>query len=69
MNDGMLSIGALARAGLLSVKALRAYHAAGILVASRVDVRTGDRSYATSDPSAFLTELAWPIQPETETSP
>ncbi len=44
----MLSIGAFARASLLSVKALRAYHAAGILVPSRVDVRTGYRSYATS---------------------
>lgn len=41
----MLTIGAFARASLLSVKALRAYHAAGILVPARVDPRTGYRAY------------------------
>ena len=48
VSDGMLSIGAFGRASLLSVKALRAYHAAGILVPARVDPRTGYRAYSSS---------------------
>lgn len=48
MSDGMLNIGAFARASLLSVKSLRAYHAAGILVPARVDPSSGYRVYAAS---------------------
>ena len=48
MSDGLLSIGAFAHASLLSVKSLRAYHAAGILVPARVDGRTGYRAYTTA---------------------
>lgn len=46
MSEGLLSIGAFSHASLLSVKALRAYHAAGILVPARVDERTGYRAYS-----------------------
>jgi DNA-binding transcriptional MerR regulator len=46
--DGHLSIGAFSRASLLSIKALRAYHAAGILEPAVVDPRTGYRSYSPS---------------------
>lgn len=45
MADGLLSIGAFSRASLLSVKALRNYHRAGILVPARVDPDTGYRAY------------------------
>lgn len=41
-----MTIGMFSRASLLSVKALRAYHQAGILVPAEVDPRTGYRSYA-----------------------
>jgi DNA-binding transcriptional MerR regulator len=40
-----MTIGAFSRASLLSIKALRAYHEAGILVPARVDPGTGYRSY------------------------
>ncbi len=40
-----MTIGVFSRASLLSVKALRAYHEAGILVPAAVDGRTGYRSY------------------------
>ncbi len=40
-----MAIGVFSRASLLSVKALRAYHEAGILVPAAVDPRTGYRSY------------------------
>ena len=43
--EPLLSIGMFARACLLSVKALRNYHEAGILVPARVDPSTGYRSY------------------------
>ncbi len=46
MEDGLLPIGMFSRATSLSVKTLRAYHEAGILVPARVDPRTGYRSYA-----------------------
>lgn len=45
MTEGLLSIGMFSRASLLSIKALRAYHEAGILVPARVDPTTGYRSY------------------------
>ena len=45
VSDGLLSIGAFSRASFLSVKMLRAYHEAGILVPARVDPQTGYRSY------------------------
>jgi DNA-binding transcriptional MerR regulator len=40
-----MAIGTFSRASTLSVKALRAYHEAGILVPTRVDPATGYRSY------------------------
>ncbi len=40
-----MSIGAFSRASFLSVKALRAYHEAGLLVPARVDPTTGYRIY------------------------
>lgn len=45
MTKGLLAIGTFSRASLLSVKSLRAYHEAGILVPARVDARTGYRAY------------------------
>jgi DNA-binding transcriptional MerR regulator len=45
VSDGLLSIGAFSRASFLSVKMLRAYHEAGILVPERVDPQTGYRAY------------------------
>jgi DNA-binding transcriptional MerR regulator len=45
VSDGLLSIGAFSRASTLSVKMLRAYHEAGILVPARVDPQTGYRAY------------------------
>lgn len=43
-----MTIGAFSRASLLSIKALRAYHEAGILEPARVDPRTGYRAYHSS---------------------
>lgn len=48
MNDGLLPIGAFSRASFLSIKALRAYHEAGILVPARVDPDNGYRTYHAS---------------------
>jgi DNA-binding transcriptional MerR regulator len=45
MPSGLMTIGMFSRASLLSIKALRAYHAAGILVPARVDPGTGYRAY------------------------
>lgn len=45
VSDGSMSIGAFSRASFLSVKALRAYHEAGLLVPARVDPSTGYRTY------------------------
>ena len=46
MSDpGLLPIGAFSRASSLSIKMLRAYHEAGILVPAQVDRFTGYRSY------------------------
>lgn len=45
MAEGLLPIGMFSRASLLSIKALRAYHEAGILVPARVDPGTGYRAY------------------------
>lgn len=42
---GLLPIGAFSRASLLSIKMLRAYHEAGLLVPAEVDTHTGYRSY------------------------
>ncbi|HEX6568288.1 MAG TPA: MerR family transcriptional regulator, partial [Acidimicrobiales bacterium] len=44
-GGGLMTIGTFSRASLLSIKALRAYHEAGILVPARVDPVTGYRSY------------------------
>lgn len=43
--DGLLTIGAFSRASSLSVKKLRAYHDAEILIPAHVDPRSGYRSY------------------------
>jgi DNA-binding transcriptional MerR regulator len=43
--NGLLPIGMFSRASLLSIKTLRAYHEAGILVPAQVDRFTGYRSY------------------------
>jgi DNA-binding transcriptional MerR regulator len=48
VGDGLLGIGAFSRASFLSVKQLRAYHEAGILVPAQVDHGSGYRSYRTS---------------------
>ena len=48
MTNGLLPIGAFSRASSLSIKALRAYHEAGILVPARVDPHTGYRTYHSS---------------------
>jgi DNA-binding transcriptional MerR regulator len=48
MADGLLPIGAFSRASFLSIKSLRAYHEAGILVPARVDPTTGYRTYHAS---------------------
>ena len=48
MTDGMMTIGTFSRASLLSIKALRAYHEAGILVPAEVDPSSGYRVYHSS---------------------
>ena len=45
-DPALLRIGPFSRASSLSVKALRGYHEAGLLVPAEVDPRTGYRSYA-----------------------
>jgi DNA-binding transcriptional MerR regulator len=45
MSDGLLPIGMFSRASLLSIKTLRAYHEAGILVPAQVDRFSGYRMY------------------------
>jgi DNA-binding transcriptional MerR regulator len=45
MSDGLLPIGMFSRASSLSIKTLRAYHEAGILVPAQVDRFTGYRLY------------------------
>jgi DNA-binding transcriptional MerR regulator len=45
MSDGLLPIGMFSRASTLSIKTLRAYHEAGILVPAQVDRFTGYRLY------------------------
>jgi DNA-binding transcriptional MerR regulator len=47
-TEGLMTIGAFSRASLLSIKALRAYHEAGILVPAQVDPRNGYRAYRSS---------------------
>ncbi|HEY3095630.1 MAG TPA: MerR family transcriptional regulator [Acidimicrobiia bacterium] len=47
-GEALLRIGAFSRASWLSIKALRAYHEAGLLVPAEVDPRTGYRSYTTA---------------------
>lgn len=44
-GEKLMSIGLFSRASLLSIKALRAYHEADILVPAEVDPRTGYRAY------------------------
>jgi len=44
-TNGLLPIGMFSRASSLSIKTLRAYHEAGILVPAQVDRFTGYRSY------------------------
>jgi DNA-binding transcriptional MerR regulator len=53
-GDGLLLIGPFSRASYLSVKTLRAYHEAGLLVPAVVDPQTGYRSYSV----AQLTDAA-----------
>jgi DNA-binding transcriptional MerR regulator len=53
-EPGLLLIGPFSRASCLSVKTLRAYHEAGLLVPAVVDPRTGYRSYSI----AQLTDAA-----------
>lgn len=53
-DNPLLRIGSFSRAASLSVKALRAYHEAGLLVPAEVDPRTGYRSYSV----AQLTDAA-----------
>jgi DNA-binding transcriptional MerR regulator len=48
MTDGTMTIGTFSRASLLSIKALRAYHEAGILVPAEVDPASGYRVYHSS---------------------
>jgi len=48
MPNGLMSIGMFSRSSLLSIKALRAYHAAGILVPAQIDPATGYRAYLAS---------------------
>jgi len=48
VTNGLLAIGAFSRASSLSIKALRVYHEAGILVPARVDPYTGYRTYHSS---------------------
>ena len=45
MDEALLPIGMFSRASSLSIKSLRAYHEAGILVPARVDRHTGYRTY------------------------
>ena len=47
-DDAFLRIGPFSRASWLSIKALRAYHEAGLLVPAEVDPHTGYRSYSTA---------------------
>lgn len=47
-DDALLRIGPFSRASWLSIKALRAYHEAGLLVPAEVDPHTGYRSYSTA---------------------
>src|SRR4051794_5235769 len=53
-DGGLLRIGEFSRASSLSVKTLRAYHEAGLLVPDEVDPATGYRSYSV----AQLTDAA-----------
>jgi DNA-binding transcriptional MerR regulator len=46
--DPLLRIGPFSRAASLSVKALRAYHEAGLLVPAEIDRHTGYRSYSVA---------------------
>src|SRR5580765_274925 len=45
MHKGLLPIGMFSRASSISIKALRAYHEAGILMPARVDPSSGYRIY------------------------
>jgi DNA-binding transcriptional MerR regulator len=47
VGDGLLPIGMFSRASSLSIKTLRAYHEAGIIVPAQVDPQTGYRAYTT----------------------
>jgi len=53
-DDPLMRIGPFSRASWISVKALRAYHEAGLLVPAAVDESTGYRSYSI----AQLTDAA-----------
>jgi DNA-binding transcriptional MerR regulator/effector-binding domain-containing protein len=53
-GPSLLRIGPFSRASYLSIKALRAYHEAGLLVPAAVDPQTGYRSYSV----AQLTDAA-----------
>src|SRR4051812_6952132 len=47
-DESLLRIGPFSRASSLSVKALRSYHEAGLLVPAAVDPQTGYRSYSAA---------------------
>jgi DNA-binding transcriptional MerR regulator len=47
-ENALLRIGPFSRASWLSIKALRAYHEAGLLVPAEVDRRTGYRAYSAA---------------------
>ena len=48
MSDDLLRIGPFSRASWLSIKTLRAYHEAGLLVPAVVDPTSGYRSYTAA---------------------
>src|SRR4051794_38595743 len=57
MANGTLPIGMFSRASSISIKALRAYHEAGLLVPAHVDPRSGYRIY-TADQLADAAIIA-----------
>jgi DNA-binding transcriptional MerR regulator len=59
LTDATLPIGAFSRASSISIKSLRAYHEAGILVPARVDPHSGYRIYTVDQlaDAAIVTRL------------
>lgn len=60
MDGEWLSSGEMSRASGLSAKALRLYHANGLLVPARVDEATGYRGYAAArcEPSGAFDDVS-----------